>query len=430
MDDPLLVGVLHGPADQDEQLQPLADRELLAVAVLGDRDAADQLHDEVGAARRRSSPASRTLAMLGWSISARACRSASNRATTCLVSIPGLMTFRATLRRTGCGLLGHVDDAHAPLADLLQQLVGADDRAGPSATGGVAGRPSASASRPGDSRKLAGLGRRAASSRSTRRAQRRVVAAGLVEERRRARRRRRSPGPRGRSPRRSGIAWLHRSRPGRRTSPLIGNAKIRPATRSRTRQIFGSLAGGPGRPRSSPSEPGPGVTPSGGRPLRGEMPRASAASSIGQAGEVAELDQLGRLPGPRPASRSRASSRARRSSAGAGAAMSTSSRSTPLAAARRACSARLRRAFSTRMRRMASAAAAKKWPRPSQSLGLVGVRRAGGRPRGPGRWPGASGRASPAPAAGRRACAARRRPAAGAARPPAGRPARWPRGCG
>ena len=28
------------------------------------------------------------------------------------------------------GLLGHEDDAHAPFADLLQQLVGADDRAG------------------------------------------------------------------------------------------------------------------------------------------------------------------------------------------------------------------------------------------------------------------------------------------------------------
>ena len=68
--------------------------------------------------------------MFGWSIIARACRSASKRATTCLESMPGLMTFRATRRRTGCGLLGDVDDAHAPLADLLQQLVGADDRAG------------------------------------------------------------------------------------------------------------------------------------------------------------------------------------------------------------------------------------------------------------------------------------------------------------
>ena len=44
--------------------------------------------------------------------------------------MPGLMIFRATLRRTGCGLLGHVDDAEAPFADLLQELVGADDAAG------------------------------------------------------------------------------------------------------------------------------------------------------------------------------------------------------------------------------------------------------------------------------------------------------------
>ena len=130
VDDPLLVGVLHRPADQDEQLQPLGDRELLAVAVVGDRDAADQLHDEVGPARFGVVPPSKTWAMLGWSIIARAWRSASKRAMTCFVSIPGLMIFSATLRRTGWRLLGHVDDAHAPLADLLQQLVGADDRAG------------------------------------------------------------------------------------------------------------------------------------------------------------------------------------------------------------------------------------------------------------------------------------------------------------
>ncbi len=37
-------------------------------------------------------------------------------------------------------LLGHVDDAHAPFADLLEQLVGADDRAGLSRERLVAGR--------------------------------------------------------------------------------------------------------------------------------------------------------------------------------------------------------------------------------------------------------------------------------------------------
>jgi hypothetical protein len=39
--------------------------------------------------------------MHGWSIIASAWRSASNRAITCLLSIPGLMIFRATRRRTG-----------------------------------------------------------------------------------------------------------------------------------------------------------------------------------------------------------------------------------------------------------------------------------------------------------------------------------------
>ena len=46
VDDPLLVGVLHGLADRDEQLQPGPDREPQAVAVLGDRLPAHQLHHE------------------------------------------------------------------------------------------------------------------------------------------------------------------------------------------------------------------------------------------------------------------------------------------------------------------------------------------------------------------------------------------------
>jgi hypothetical protein len=48
-----------------------------------------------------------------------------------------------------------------------------------------------------------------------------------------------------------------------------------------------------------------------------------------------------------------------------------------------------------------------------------------GRPRGPGRWPGASGQPPPGPASGPPTCAARRRPGGGAARRQWGRPARW-----
>ena len=43
--------------------------------------------------------------------------------------MPGLSTLRATLRRTRLLLLRHVDDAEAALADLLQELVRADNGA-------------------------------------------------------------------------------------------------------------------------------------------------------------------------------------------------------------------------------------------------------------------------------------------------------------
>ena len=55
MQDGFLVRVLHRVAHRDEQVQALAESELVRVAVLGDRHALDQLHDEVRpAAGRRS----------------------------------------------------------------------------------------------------------------------------------------------------------------------------------------------------------------------------------------------------------------------------------------------------------------------------------------------------------------------------------------
>ena len=93
------------------------------------------------------------------------------------------------------------------------------------------------------------------------------------------------------------------------------------------------------------------------------MPRASAASLDGQPGEVAELDQLGRLRGRRRPAGSRASSRASRSSARLGRGELGVGRGRPAAGRRRACRPACGGRCSTRMRRMASAAAAKKWPR-------------------------------------------------------------------
>ena len=58
--------------------------------------------------------------MFGWSISASACRSASNRASTAFESIPALMSLTRDPPLDRLGLLGHPDRAHAALADLLR----------------------------------------------------------------------------------------------------------------------------------------------------------------------------------------------------------------------------------------------------------------------------------------------------------------------
>ena len=68
--------------------------------------------------------------MLGWSIRARACRSASKRAMTCRESMPALMNLSGDQALDRRGLLGHPDGAHAALADRLDELVRADHRAG------------------------------------------------------------------------------------------------------------------------------------------------------------------------------------------------------------------------------------------------------------------------------------------------------------
>ena len=65
--------------------------------------------------------------MLGWSIKASACRSASNRASTARESMPILISLSATCRLTGSSLTGPVNGAHAPLAEDFEQRVPAGD---------------------------------------------------------------------------------------------------------------------------------------------------------------------------------------------------------------------------------------------------------------------------------------------------------------
>ena len=71
-------------------------------------------------------PASSTLAMFGWSMSARAWRSASKRAMTCLGVHAQLDDLERHAAADRLLLFGHIDDAAAAFADLLQQFVAAD----------------------------------------------------------------------------------------------------------------------------------------------------------------------------------------------------------------------------------------------------------------------------------------------------------------
>ena len=67
--------------------------------------------------------------MFGWSINASAWRSLSKRATTCRLSIPGLISLRATSRRIGSTCFGVVDDTHPAFPEFPDRPVRSDHRA-------------------------------------------------------------------------------------------------------------------------------------------------------------------------------------------------------------------------------------------------------------------------------------------------------------
>src|SRR5438045_2961370 len=95
------MSMLDRVADLNEERQPLTGRELIFVAVIVNPNPSHQFHDKVGSAcfRRARIEDLRDVRMVHEST---ACRSASKRAMTLRVSMPSLMTFNATRRRTGC----------------------------------------------------------------------------------------------------------------------------------------------------------------------------------------------------------------------------------------------------------------------------------------------------------------------------------------
>ena len=131
---PLWCGVLHGMADVREQRQPLSGGQAVLIAVVGDRHALDQLHDEVRAARA-------SLTGIEHPGDVRMVHECQGLALGLEAGdhLPGvhagLEDLEGHLAADRLLLLGHEHQAEAPLADLFQQLVGTDDRAGTFGTG-------------------------------------------------------------------------------------------------------------------------------------------------------------------------------------------------------------------------------------------------------------------------------------------------------
>ncbi len=95
----------------------------------GDRDALDQLHDEVGTARVGGAGVE-DLGDVGVVHQGQGLAFGPEPGQDLAAVHAGLDELQRDRPPHRLGLLGHVDRAHAPLADRLEQLVRADDRAG------------------------------------------------------------------------------------------------------------------------------------------------------------------------------------------------------------------------------------------------------------------------------------------------------------
>ena len=125
MNDPLLMGVLDGVTDLDEQLQPVFGVKPLPIAILGDPGPPDQFHHEV----RPAALGRPGIVDLG-DVRVIHHRQGLAFGLEPRHDLPGVHPQLDDLQRhpppDRLLLLGHVDRPETAFADLLQQLVTAD----------------------------------------------------------------------------------------------------------------------------------------------------------------------------------------------------------------------------------------------------------------------------------------------------------------
>ncbi len=135
------MGMLDRLAHGDEELESLPRREVVLVAVPCDRHALDEVHDKVRPARAGGTGIKyacdvRVVHQVAQGLAARPRKSGDD-----LLRVhPRLDEFDGHQAFDRLGLLRHPYGAHAAFADLLNQLVRADDRAGAFADRHVEGR--------------------------------------------------------------------------------------------------------------------------------------------------------------------------------------------------------------------------------------------------------------------------------------------------
>jgi hypothetical protein len=126
VDDPFLVGVLNGLADGNEQLEALFGGKLVLVAILGDRHALNQFHDKIGPAAIGGA-AIEHLGDVGVVHQSQGLALGLEAGDDVAGVHAQLDDLKGDLAADRFLLLSHIHHAHAALANLLQQLVAADE---------------------------------------------------------------------------------------------------------------------------------------------------------------------------------------------------------------------------------------------------------------------------------------------------------------